>query len=109
MNDSSGCHGLSITLKGADTLEVEKMWLMPTDSGFYFVAAPSQNPEPTLFKLISSDSMRFVFENPTHDFPQRVIYHLVAQDTLQARIEGTGKDGQEQGMTFPYVRMRTSE
>jgi hypothetical protein len=103
--DSSGYAGIGLTLKGADTAGVEKMWMRATDSGFFFIADVSQNPAPVYFKLISSDSMRFVFENPTHDFPQRVIYHFIAQDTLHARIEGKIQD-QERGMDFPYLRVK---
>jgi hypothetical protein len=34
-----------------------------------------------------------VFENPAHDFPQRVIYHLKDDGTMVASIEGL-QDGQ---------------
>ena len=44
-----------------------------------------------------------VFENPAHDFPQRVIYKRDG-DKLNARIEGT-KDGKTRGIDFPYTRI----
>lgn len=103
--DSSGFAGVGLTLKGADTAGVEKMWMKATDSGFFFIAEVSQNPAPVLFKLISSDSSRFVFENQTHDFPQRVIYHFKAPDTLHARIEGVIQE-EARGIDFPYVRVK---
>ena len=43
-----------------------------------------------------------VFENPTHDFPQRVIYRRTA-DGVTARIEGT-MNGKLRGMDFVYKR-----
>ncbi len=103
--DSNSLAGLGFTLKGQDTTGLEKMWMQATDSGFFFIAEVSQNPAPVLFKLVSSDSSRFVFENPTHDFPQRVIYQLIAADSLRARIEGKIQD-QERGINFPYARVK---
>lgn len=44
-----------------------------------------------------------VFENPTHDFPQRVIYRRCEAD-LCARIEGT-INGKVQAMDWRYRRL----
>ena len=44
-----------------------------------------------------------VFENATHDFPQRVIYRKV-QGGLFARIEGVDK-GKDKHEEFPYKRV----
>ncbi|MGH8854313.1 MAG: hypothetical protein ACREWI_08545 [Telluria sp.] len=40
-----------------------------------------------------------MFENPAHDFPQRIIYRRVGDTGLHARIEGKGK-----GIDFPMRR-----
>lgn len=48
------------------------------------------------------------FEDPAHDFPQRVIYRRVTPDSIHARIEGIvrGQErGQERGIDFPCRRM----
>ncbi len=60
-----------------------------------FFAKPAGQAE-TGFKLTSSDGGRFVFENPMHEFPTRVIYHVKAGGVLDARIEGKqgGRDAQ---------------
>ena len=50
-----------------------------------------------------SDSMA-VFENPEHDFPQRIIYRRSAADSLHARIEGP-RNGQVRGVDFRYGRV----
>ena len=55
--------------------------------GVYYVSSPGGQP-PTPFKLKECGPGRVVFENPTHDFPQRVIYRRAHADTLHARIEG---------------------
>jgi hypothetical protein len=44
-----------------------------------------------------------VFENLSHDFPQRVIYRRNADSSITARIEGT-VNGEARGRDFPYRR-----
>jgi hypothetical protein len=44
-----------------------------------------------------------VFENPTHDFPQRVIYRREG-DSLLGRIEGM-TNGQQKAVDFPLKRV----
>jgi hypothetical protein len=55
--------------------------------------------------MISSDSNNFIFENKEHDFPQRIIYHIVNKDSVHAWIEGThdGKAGRED---YFFARVR---
>ncbi len=36
-----------------------------------------ENTYPVLFRLTASSDTQAVFENPTHDFPQRLGYTLV--------------------------------
>ena len=58
--------------------------------GLSLFASPDGVP-PTEFTLKSMDANRVIFENPSHDFPQRIIYSRNA-DVLSARIEGRMKD-----------------
>lgn len=67
-----------------------------------FVAKPSGQPEAS-FKMVKNDADGAVFENPAHDFPQRVRYQLKSDGSLHARIEGT-KDGKTRGVDFPMRR-----
>jgi hypothetical protein len=46
---------------------------------------------------------KFVFENITHDFPQRIIYHFVDDKNLTARIEGE-VDGKMESSDFIYKK-----
>ncbi|MBL8523494.1 MAG: hypothetical protein JNN20_07395 [Betaproteobacteria bacterium] len=68
-----------------------------------FVAKPSGQPEAS-FKMVKNDADGAVFENPAHDFPQRVRYQLKSDGSLHARIEGT-KDGKTRGVDFPMRRV----
>ena len=67
-----------------------------------FVAKPSDQEEAS-FKSVKYDAEGIVFENPTHDFPQRIKYLLKADGTLDARIEGMLK-GREARIEFPMRR-----
>jgi hypothetical protein len=45
-----------------------------------------------------------VFENPQHDFPQKVGYQRGGPGSLLAWVEGTEK-GQTRKIEFPYKRI----
>ena len=69
------------------------------DGRLTFFAQP-QGAAPTPFPMKSQDRAGVVFENPQHDFPQRVIYRREG-DTLHARIEGVDK-GQPASADWTY-------
>ncbi len=75
------------------------MRITAVDGRLAFIAMPNAAPE-TVFPLQSMNGPRAVFENPAHDFPQRVIYER-ADDLLKARIEGS-IDGEEQSMDWTF-------
>jgi hypothetical protein len=51
-----------------------------------YFAMPSNQP-PAEFRLTELGEQRAVFENPKHDFPQKIIYERKG-DTLTATVEG---------------------
>jgi hypothetical protein len=57
-----------------------------------------------VFLLRTWEGGKAVFENPAHDFPQRVIYDLSQSDRLDARIEGA-QDGRAMAYDYPYRRV----
>lgn len=67
-----------------------------------YVPKPS-NQKEARFKLASDAGGRFVFENPEHDFPQRIIYQRQPDGGLMARIEGS-RDGKARGIDYPMKR-----
>jgi hypothetical protein len=54
----------------------------------------------TDFALVLSEDQRAIFENPAHDFPQRIIYRRDG-DRLIARVEGT-VDGEPRGEEWEW-------
>ena len=67
-----------------------------------YLSMPNGRSPATPFPLKEVSGTRVVFENPTHDFPQRIIYWKDGND-LRARIEGTmnGKAGSEEWRWSP--------
>ncbi|WP_276132634.1 DUF6265 family protein [Polluticoccus soli] len=69
----------------------DELWYIPT-------VANQNNAQPVLFKETKIVDNEAVFENPEHDFPQRIIYKRTSDSTLYARIEGKqgGQDAKEE-------------
>lgn len=65
----------------------EFLRISETPAGFSYFASPGGR-EPVEFKVKESGERRVVFENPDHDFPQRIIYWREG-DALIGRIEGS--------------------
>lgn len=67
-----------------------------------YLSMPNGRSPATPFPLKELTGTRVVFENPAHDFPQRIIYWKDGAD-LRARIEGTvnGKAGSEEWRWSP--------
>jgi len=66
----------------------------------YVVTVPNQNDaKPVAFELTSSEANTLIFENPKHDYPNKIIYNQVGTDSLVAEIRGR-KDGKEKNEFF---------
>jgi hypothetical protein len=96
----------SYKLHGADTIVLENVQLVERDSGIFYIPIVSDQNDrkPIPFRLIDVEKNSYTFENKRHDFPQRVIYKLVSQDSMFARIEGT-LAGSIKASDFRYRRV----
>lgn len=96
--------GIGRTVKNGKTVEFEFVQLRVNAEGkLVFIALPSGQQETTFVaSAVGKDSV--TFENPQHDFPQKVIYRLQSADRLVARIEGT-RGGTLRGVDFPMKRV----
>ncbi len=92
---------------GKDTVIEEKVRVVQKSDGIYYIpTVTGQNDGKEVhFKLTSSTNKEYIFSNPEHDFPQRVIYHLVAPDSLHAWIDGQYK-GKYVKQDFYYNRVK---
>lgn len=84
------------------TLSFEFLRIEQQGNQIVYLSMPNGRSPATPFPLKEVSGMRVVFENPTHDFPQRIIYWKDGTD-LRARIEGTtnGKAGGEEWRWSP--------
>ena len=94
--------GMSRTVVGGKTVDSEVLLIRATGSDVAYVARPSGQPEAS-FKLVTATAAEARFENPEHDFPQRIIYRLNRDGSLHARIEGT-HEGKVRGVDYPMTR-----
>jgi hypothetical protein len=90
---------------GGSTTVTEYLRLERFGEEVFFVAKPGHNPMPTPFKLTECSEERAAFENPDHDFPQRIIYMRDGDDGLHVRIDGA-MDGQPRAVDFHFTRKR---
>jgi hypothetical protein len=94
--------GVSRTVLADTLLEYELVVLRERDGVIAYEAHPSGQPAAIFPARAITDSSA-IFENPTHDFPQRIGYTRRA-DSLIAWIEGE-RDGRARRVEFPYVRV----
>lgn len=97
--------GGSQTIKNGDTIFSESLKIVKTAEGIFYVADVKHNPAPVKFKLTDVSDTRAVFENPDHDFPQKISYEM-KDGNLHAWIEGPGKDGKWKKVDFLMTKMR---
>lgn len=99
--------GVSRTLRrnpgGDSTIAWEFIRLYARGTDLVYAAQPHNQPAAEFVSEKITDA-EAVFANPAHDFPQRIIYRKVRNDSLRARIEGT-QNGRTRGSDFPYARV----
>ncbi|MCV9928362.1 DUF6265 family protein [Flavobacterium sp. LS1R49] len=89
VNDST-FQGSSFFIKGKDTIHFETIKLQQKGEVLTYNATVKgqNNDEPVAFELTSSTEKRLVFENPKHDYPQKISYTKEANESLVAEISG---------------------
>ena len=95
--------GVSRTIRNGKTTAYELMVLREEGERLAYEAHPSGQSQAIFLSTRISES-DLVFQNPEHDFPQEVGYHLDGQ-TLLAWIRGT-QNGSEQRIEFRYTRVQ---
>jgi hypothetical protein len=98
--------GVSRTVVGDSLREYEQVALFERGGHLVYAATPARQA-PAEFASIAVSDSAVTFENPTHDFPQRIIYRRRGADSLLARVEGM-HGGQLRGSDFPYRRVPCS-
>lgn len=96
--------GTGRTVKGGQVMEYEFIVLRTTAAGATYEAHPSGQDSTTFTSHTPPTGDQVVFENPAHDFPQKVGYRRVGADSLVGWIEGNTGNGNKK-IEFPYTRV----
>ena len=94
--------GMGRTVRDGTLVEYESVILREQDGRLAYEAHPSGQPS-AVFTSASVSESTVIFENPTHDYPQRVGYQRDG-DSLLAWIDGTA-NGKSRRVDFPYRRV----
>lgn len=93
---------VSRTIKDDRTVGFEYLRIAEVDGeSLALFASPSGKPA-VRFNLIKLTDTEVAFENPHHDFPQRIMYSLGEGGALLGRIEGQS-DGKPVAIDFPMT------
>jgi hypothetical protein len=98
VNDST-FSAVSYFIKAKDTIHSESIVLAQKGEALTYIATvKGQNVDkPVVFPSKSETENQLVFENPQHDYPQKITYTKGANNTLTAEISGklNGKQATE--------------
>lgn len=104
LNDST-LTGQTYFVVGKDTVHSESIVLeQKGDSLYYVPTIKNQNEgKPVAFKNTNISDELMIFENKKHDFPQKITYNKISNDSLIAGISGM-KDGKENKESYPMKK-----
>lgn len=83
--------GEGTTTEGRDTVFVESLQIVREDSSLFYIADVPENPAPVWFEIVEAGSNYFRCENPEHDFPKSISYHLKGNE-LHVLVSGDDKE-----------------
>jgi hypothetical protein len=95
---------------GKESLVTERIRLTEREGEIFYEATVrgQNNEKPVPFKLMEYSKDKVVFENKTHDFPQKITYQFTSDDVMLATIEGTMNNKTEK-IDFKYSRLKTAQ
>ncbi len=91
---------VNLTTSARRGTSFEFLRIVETPTGLAYLASPG-GKSPVEFKLKALGEKKVVFENPAHDFPQRVMYWIEPDGAMKARIEGAVQ-GKVRGMEWRF-------
>lgn len=104
ITSDSNLQGISFSVNQADTLMLEAMRIAFVDGEWYFFARMPDEGESdeTAFARNQQEKLSWVFENADNEYPNRVIYSVLSDSSLYARIENMRGNKQKE---FHFKRL----
>jgi len=100
--------GVGRVVRGGKTVNIEFLTIREQDGVLTYTAKVTANKEPVPFRMTKLSASEVVFENPAHDFPQRILYRREANGGLFASVSGT-QNGKARAEEIPFQRARCGE
>jgi len=85
---------------------LESLLLVEMAGEVFYIPKVAENEFPVPFRRTSMKPGRVVFENPNHDFPQKIIYLRTGDDELKVTIEGPGDSEESRQVDFHFRRAK---
>jgi hypothetical protein len=98
--------GAGRTIKSGKTIFFEYLRIEKRADGIVYLASPKGRQPPTEFRYnpSASDANTIIFENPAHDFPQRITYRLLDTGEAEVSIDGI-EHGQKHEKKWRFQRL----
>lgn len=106
INDSL-FEGESFFIKGKDTLHFEKIKLEQKREALIYISTikGQNNDEPITFIQNDTIEKQLVFENPKNDFPQKISYSKITNDSIVIQISGN-QQGKPSSSKYSMRKMK---
>lgn len=104
-NDSTFSGQAYFIVKEKDTVHSESIVLTQVDEDLIYrpTVKGQNNEKPVDFKLTTDVANSFAFENPKHDYPQKITYKKVNEKALVATISGL-QQGKQSSESYPMTK-----
>jgi hypothetical protein len=101
--DSGSMMGAGRTIRNGKVVSTEFFSVTETSEGVVLNVQLRLATKATPFRAKEITASFVTFENPEHDYPQRIVYRKLPDGSLLGRIEGTDK-GKERAIDYPMKR-----
>lgn len=94
--------GSSYTIKNGEKIVTENLFIKTLNGNIVYEAMVLNQNEgkPIAFTLNSNTANGYSFENPTHDFPTKIIYRKISNSEMTVEVLGAD----DQGFSLKFIR-----
>lgn len=107
LRDDSTFIGISYSLGSENArkvLETIELRSRNGKSSYVPIVMNQNNSQEVIFEIKAEEQNKFIAENLSHDYPQRICYELKTKEQLYAKIEGI-KNGKENKAEWVFKKL----